>query len=889
MVERRFPLSWRVLRRLLPGWYAAAYGDDVWQTHGELAGGARGARFWLRLASDVVCTSVQLRAQSMLGRLHRVRHFGQGMVRMRQPLRHATRNLVREPAFALTVVMTLGLGIGATVTLFTIVDRVFFSPPAHVQDAEQLRRLYVYGTSIFTRRVDYQAALSWPDYQDVSGAAGFAEIAASGGGTLTLGRGAEAQVVKVEYASASYFPLLRVRPHLGRFFAEDEDRVDAPEAVAVIGYGFWQRQYGGDPAVLGRVVRLGKRDWTIVGVAPLGFTGVNLQPVNFWLPLLTAQSAENGDGWRTARNWYWFTAVARLPEGVDGSAAEEEATARYRAGRANTRESDPDARIVLMPLLQARGPHAGAETGVVRLLGALSIVVLLIACANVANLLLARGVRRRRGLAVQTAIGSSRARLMSLLVLESLLLSLSASIVAVGFTYLAAPMLFRTLLPDALLVSAVSPRLLAVALLAGAACTLLTGLMPALRSTRFDVLEALRTTRESRRGSVLRRGLLFAQAAFSAFLLVGAGMFVKSLERARDRDMGVDLDVLTVSFELEDGTRFGRQLMASAYAARDRLRTLPFVSDAAVTTIPQFTGFWGTTMVVDADTLPMEGRGPWMYGATGGYFEALGLRILRGRALTDEDDRAGGEAVAVVSEGLARDAFPDREVLGACFTLMQSDGDSGCIRVVGVAEDALPRIRAEGPDYYIYLPNSMSQLEGGTVVLRTRGDPTSHIEAVESIARTAAPGVRRVEVGTLGRFLDGELRSWRLGAMLLSAFGLLALVMAGAGLYSVLAFDVAQRRYELGVRSALGAPVARLIRSVIAGAVGVCMIGVVVGSLAASALSRFAATLLFQVRPVEPAVYAVVFATLLAVAASAAVLPALRAVRADPRIALRGE
>ncbi|HSJ08507.1 MAG TPA: ABC transporter permease, partial [Longimicrobiales bacterium] len=737
MAERSVLLRsrrWRALRRLLPRWYRHAYGNDVLHAHVDAHGdaGAAGLRFWLGLAWDVALTALQLRADGVMAWLRGSHSVPGGVSGMAT---HAWRGVVRDRSFAAAVVLTLGLGIGAVATMFTVLDRLLLSPPAHVVDADDVRRIYVHGESPFTRTVDYSGGLSWPDYEDLRATGAFSDIAAYSSMSLTMGLGDEAEVVRAELASASYFALLGVAPAAGRFFTDAEDRIDAPEAGVVLSHEFWQRRFGGGQ-VLGRELRIGKGAYAIAGIAPRGFTGVDIAPVDVWLPLLAAQSRQAGTEWSGARRWYWFSAIVRLDTAMDADAAAQAATLAYRQGRSSVPGADPEARLVLSPIIAARGPKGSDEARVAQLLTLLAALVLVIACANVANLALARGIRRRRMLALRSALGASRARLAGELLLETALLAVVAGGVAVLFARGVAPLLFRALMPDALLVDAVSMRLLAVAVAGSAGCIALAGVLPAWRSTRFNLVDALRAARQTQQSVQLRRALLFGQAALSAVLLAGAGMFLRSLEQARALDMGLDLDAVAVQFEMSDGTRFGPALADVAYAARDRLRTLPWVESAAVTTLPQFNGFWGVTLSVGGDTLPATPRGPWYFGADGDYFAALGLDIVRGRALTDADDRAGAR-VAVVSESLARALFRDGDAVGSCIGM--DIGDDGCVTIVGVVEDVLPSIRADAPTLAAYMPNRSGGegLTGGSLIVRTRGAPGAFIDDIAAAARAA--------------------------------------------------------------------------------------------------------------------------------------------------------
>ena len=456
-------------------------------------------------------------------------------------------------------------------------------------------------------------------------------------------------------------------------------------------------------------------------------------------------------------------------------------------------------------------------------------------------------------------------------------------------TKIATPLLFRTLLPTAAIPETLSLRLAAFLALAIGTTAILAGMAPALRSTRVDAFEVLRTTRETRHGSSIRSSLLFAQAALCAFLLVGAGMFVRSLQQARTLDMGVDLSTLVVQVELTDGSRFGNVVAEASYPALERVRALPSVATASLTSIPHFFGNWGVTLMTEQDSIQNGARGPFYFGAGGQYFETIGLRLLRGRPLVDADGVAGAAPVAVLSNSLARLAFGDADPVGRCLYV---ESRTRCTTVVGVVEDVLPSVRTELPNYNLYLPprHPDSDLLGaGTIVVRARGDVATAIREVQRAVMESGSNIRLVEVKPLGTFLDHELRSWRLGSTLLTAFGALALVVAIAGIFSTLTFEVAQRRFELALRAALGASTRALVRTATLHSLGVCGAGIVAGLAVASALSAQAAPLLFHVSPLEPRVILNVLALMLLAIGAATAIPAWRALKSDPRTAMQSE
>ncbi len=399
------------------------------------------------------------------------------------------RTLRRSPGFAVGVILTLALGIGANATMFGVLDRLLFSPPAHIVDADAVRRVMVERS--FMGRPTRSETMAYPDYLDLKQASAFQEVAAwSGPGRYTLGSGPDATRVRATLATWDFFPLLGVHPVLGRLYGEQDDRVEA-ESTVVLGHEFWERAYGADRGVLGRTLVVSGHPFTIVGVVPAGFTGVDLEPVDLWLPLVNAGVVLNGSQWRDSRGWYWMSAVARLAPGVDPGRAAAEATALHLNGRREIIEKghyEADARIALDPLIAARGPEASGEAKVARWLGGVSLLVLLIACANVANLFLARGTRRRREVAVRLALGVGRGRLVGVMVVESVVLAALGGAVAMLLSYWGGGALRSALLPGVFFPGgAVGGRVVAFTLATAVLAGLLAGVGPALQATRADL------------------------------------------------------------------------------------------------------------------------------------------------------------------------------------------------------------------------------------------------------------------------------------------------------------------------------------------------------------------------------------------------------------------
>ena len=807
------------------------------------------------------------------------------------------RDVRRHPGFASAVVLTLGLGIGANAAMFAILDRLLFQPPAHVVDADRVLRVMVERN--FIGRVNRSATIAFPDFEDLLKHTGLGGAAAlTGSREATLGSGPEATRVRVVQASHELFPLLGARPALGRFYGAEEDRGGAP-GTAVLSQEYWRRALGAAPDAIGRTLEISGVPYTVIGIAPSGFTGVDLAPVDVWVPI---RAANGGEDRLTSRDFFWMRAVVRLGEGVTVAAAEQEATRVHRAGWQESIAAghyDPGVRVALDPLIEARGPDASAESKVARWLGGVSFIVLLIACANVANLLLARGTRRRREVAVRLALGVERGRMIGLMITESVVLALLGAGVALGMAIWGGAAIRKVLLPGVHFPGpAIGSRILLFTLAAAVLAGLAAGIGPALQATRADLARDLAS---GGAGSFGRRqgarGLLtVGQAALAVLLLVGAGLFVRSVAEVRRLDLGLDVDnlaLVTLELSSRDVDR------SDVYArAMERLRAVPGVESVAATTSPFQYAFATALTVPGWDSLPrLPGGGPYYQQVTPGYFATVGLRLLQGREPL-ETDGPGDPKVTVVSRTMATTLWPEGNALGRCIYMGGGRrGEEGealppppCTTVVGVVEDASRGSLEEEPHMAYYLPAAQHPEERIMgVYARIGGDSRTVAAEAATALRTIDPAVRYATVRPLRDILDPQARAWTLGAAMFTVFGLLALLVAAIGLYSVLAFDVAQRSRELGIRTALGAERGRLLAVVMADGVRLAGLGVLLGLAAALVAGRYAEGLLFEVSPRDPAVLAAVALTLLAVAALASLVPGLRATRADPMVALRSE
>jgi len=808
-------------------------------------------------------------------------------------LSHALRSILRSPGLTLAVVLTLGLGIGVNTVMFSVLDRLLLRPPGQVREPDALKRILVHGTLFGGERT--LPSVTYADMQDLRAVPEFASAgAASSRQVRTLGRGLDAMRVRAVEATHDFFSTLGVAPLLGRFPQSEEDRIGA-EPTAVMSEEFWERAFGRDPDILGRSLELDGNTFTVIGVAPGGFTGLDLSRVDLWLAALPAEYLRRGgnDAFVTSRGSYWLRVVVRMAPGASVEAAQSRATALHLAGREDRIESgsfDPATYVLVSPLIEARGPTASTTSRTALWLMGVSLVVLLIACANVANLLLAQGARRKRETAIRISLGASRPRLLAEGILSGVFLAGLGGVAALAITLSGGQFVRAFLLPEILWTQGALPFrtvgiTVALSLLAG----LLAGLGPAIQSTRPGISHDLKTGgREgTHRRSPGRTVLTVAQAALSVVLLVGAGLFIRSLHEVRTADLGLDVDRLVLAvLEFQGQEPGATELNRLHQAAMDRVAGMPGVAGVAYTDQPFEWYMRADLRVPGMDTLPIpRGVGPLYFSVTPGYLETLGLNIVRGRSI-EETDGAGMPKVAVVNETMARALWPQGDALGACFYF---NGQEECTTVVGIVENAsLGEIQGNEWLTY-YLPLEQTGFGARGLYVRASGDPRELAAAVAPTLRSLSPSVRYADVRTLREILDPQARSWTMGAALFSGFGILALLVAAIGLYSVLAFEVVQRTREIGVRTALGARRMQVLREVIGDGGRISVLGCLLGLGMAFFLAPLVQPLLFQVSGRDPWVLMGVALGTLVVGSLSSLPPALRATRVSPVEALREE
>ena len=816
-----------------------------------------------------------------------------------QDFRYAARALAARPVFTGGIVLTLGLGIGANATMFGIVDRLLFRSPPTLHDASTVHRVYTSYNLDGERRIDGNFA--FPVYRDfLRGTTTLDALAAFQTREIPVGDGDNTKEMRVTVASASYFAFFNARPVLGRFFGAPDDSVPAGAPVAVLGYGYWQTQFAGRRDVVGQTIRINRIPRTIVGVAPEGFVGMSDQGVPAaYIPITNYAYEFRGGRYPDNYGWSWLEMVARRKPGVSIAAAEADVkNAFYESWRREAASSpalgSPDsakAAVTLAPVQINRGPHARRDSVVARWIAGVALIVLLIACANVANLLLSRAVGRQREIAVRLALGVSRWRLVRQLMTESVLLAVLGGIAGLAIAQWGSAAL-RTFFftTEESVAVATDGRTLLFAALATLVVAGLTGLVPALQAGRGDLATALKTgSREGtyRRGRA-RTSLLVLQATLSVVLLVGAGLFVRSLRNVQDYRMGYDAERLIVAGANLRGVRLeDEELNALSERLLLAVREVPGVTHAALAaSIPFWSNEGRGLWVPGVDSVSRRGRFILQAGSPG-YFATTGTRILSGRAF-DETDRKGASHVVVVSEGMARAIWSGENALGKCIRI--GADTAPCSTVVGIAEEMRVRSLTDAREYAYYIP--AAQYDNPMypqLFVRVNGDAARFSDDVRRRLQRELPGAAYATAMPLGRLIDPQQQAWKFGATMFVAFGGLALVLAAIGLYSLIAYDVAQRTQELGVRIALGASMSDVIRLVMSSGLRLVIVGLVLGGGVALWGSKWMEGLMFQQSPRDPVVFGLVSLVLLVVALLASSGPAWRASRVDPNIALRGD
>ncbi|HEX9700404.1 MAG TPA: ABC transporter permease [Acidobacteriota bacterium] len=854
------------------------------------------------------------RARLAFGSIERCREEHRDVRGMRQPerlwndLRYAARGLARSKGFTLAAVLTLALGIGANAAAFGVVDALLYRPPAGVGDPDSLYRLRL---SPLPPDPDVQQSwrAAWATYPEFAALRDrtrpLAEVAAYSMSTVIYGQGTEARELRALAVSDNYFTTLQADPGLGRFWSPGDEISElelgrfwslgdaiAAGPVVVVGHDFWRRELGADPDVIGRTILASAVTLTIVGVAPAHFKGVDLDAVDLFLPINTTTGVTSREQLE-ARNSYWLWMVARPEPGVLPEAVATRATevlAELVREYPGPLDSEPG-QVDLIPVTDrfagvdriSVGPTSPVP---VWILG-VTAVVLLIACANVSNLLLARGAGRRRELAIRAAIGASRGRIVQLLLTESLVLAALGGGAGLLLSLSSARLLRLFDLPP--LDPLIDTRVLGFSLTVAMATSVLIGLLPAARLSRANVETELKaaTPRATYDRSRLRAALTVAQVALSIMLLVNAGLFVRSLRNVTAIDEGFDFDrLLVVSTGFQRGTPPER-VRAAQEAGIEVLRAIPGVVSAALARDAPYGRPGMQRLANESWGLPPEAIVAAVYLRVGPeYFRTLGLPLRAGRVL-DRGDRAESEPVMVINETLAGMLGGENSALDRC--IPQRDG---CTRIVGVVADARFGDPLEEPlpaTYYPLAQERVSTSSRAVLLVRTAVPPSEIAAPIRRDLMEGEPALQLVEVQSVAELLRPKLGPWRMATGIFTLFGGVAFLLATIGLYSVIAYLVAARRPEMGIRIALGASGARIRALVLAEGVRLVVTGSALGLALAFGASRLLEHRMYGVQATDPLTYTVVAILMATAALAASFISAERASRVDPNVALRSD
>jgi len=822
-----------------------------------------------------------------------------------QDLRYALRGLRRSPGFTVVVVLTLGLGIGANAAMFAVIDRLMFRPFPLLHDPGSVHRVYLQTT--YRGKTNANATFPFLRFVDLSRATKtIVDVAAETEWRFAVGRGDATTVRKVVGVTPSYFGFFDAPPALGRYFLASEDS-DSAQPVAVLAHSFWTTAFSG-ANVIGRRLAIGTINYTIIGVAPKGFVGTaEGAPPDVFVPLSTIPAnvgAWSQQSYRRNYSWDWVQMLVRGRPGVPLHEISVELTEAYVHSRAAQRAIQPrtlqDSLVhpvaIAGPVKLWAGPDAGREATVLLWVSGVAAVVLLIACANAANMMVARAMRRRREITVRLALGVRRGRLTRQFLTEAGVLAGAGAVAGIGMAQWSGLFIRSMLLPEGTSFNlATDGRTLGVGAVCATIAMLLTAIGPAVTAARTDLSASLKAGARSGtlERSRSRSALLVAQGALSVVLLIGAGLFVRSFGHARAVPLGYDAEpVLEVTPDFRGYPMDSARAVAARRALLASVQSLPGVVAAARINSDLFSTNTAQLEVPGIDSVESLGRFNFQI-TTPEYFRVMQTHILRGRGFTVAD-REGAPLVTVVSDAMARALWPGRDALGQCMRVgigaAPSTATAPCTRVIGIAENTAQQNLTDDPRYMYYLPAAQVAPDISTLYVRlVAPNARGEVERIRRALTRAMPGDGFVVVRPLEDVVDDQRRSWQLGAMLFTAFGTLALVVAMVGLYGVVSYSVEQRHHEIGVRMALGATRGRVVRLVAGDALGATTAAVAIGTLVAIAMAPRTQPLLFAESAFDPLVYVVVAGAMFAAALAASLAPAARAAAMDPNVALRAD
>jgi putative ABC transport system permease protein len=804
------------------------------------------------------------------------------MERLQQDVRYAVRSLRKNPGFTLVAVLTLALGIGATTAIFSVVNGVLLHP-LPFRDADRLAMVWIDNLSDGIRQdiTAYPTFVDWREQNRV-----FQDMAAFRPQQVNLTGEFEPEQIARTAITANFFALLDVEPTRGRGFTVEEEQ-PGNDRVAVLSHGLWQRRFGGAPEVIGQTIRMNEAEFTVVGVMPAGFDFP--AESQLWVPLSPDEQV------RAMRDTFWLYTLGRLRPGVSLEAAQREMDG-IQARIAQEYPSYARFGVFVQPV---RDYLVGdVRPALLVLLGAVAFL-LLIASANVGNLLLARAAAREREMAVRAAMGAGRRRLLAQLLTESLVLALAGGLLGLLIAFWGVQLLKGLSPADLPRMEhvGVDATVLAFALLTSLLTGITFGLVPALQASRLQLVRSLREGGRGlsggRRSQRTRRTLVVGQLALALVLLIGAGLLIQSFARLRGIDPGFRAEnVLTLRLALS-GSEYQEPERRIAFYAQllERVESLPGVVAAAAGTdvlLPELANSNIVTIEGRPNPPAEERIEVTVDQVTPDYFRTLGTPLLRGRDFSATDDREAAP-IAIINDAMVRRFWPDTDPLGRRFRFGGEESEAPWRTVVGVVADARRTSLEQEARPSAFLPFYQTPSPSMMVVLRTTGDPLALAGAVRREIREIEPNIPASQVATLEALLGERLAQRRFSTLLLGIFSALALLLASVGVYGVIAFMVNQGTREIGIRMALGARSVDVLQLVLRQLFVLVLLGIGIGLLAALALSRTLSGMLYGMSATDPVTYVGIALLLAAVAVLASYLPARRATRVDPIIALRTE
>ena len=800
-------------------------------------------------------------------------------------LRYAIRMQRKNPGFTIVAVIALALGIGANTAIFSVVNTVLLRRLPY-KDPDRLVMVWEEATKAGYPQ-DTPAAANFIDWRDQNQV--FEGMAATDYTSFNLTGSGEPERLEGRRVSTNLFPLLGVEPQVGRVFTAAEDRPGS-ERVVVLSHGLWQRRFGGDPGIVGKTLTLNGAGYTVVGVMPARFQFPTVDD-EAWVPIAFTQEEA------TDRGRKYLKVVARLKPGVAMAQAQADMSTIATRLQQQYPETNTDLGAVITPLHE----HLVGDIrpALLILLGAVGLV-LLIACANVANLLLARAAVRQKEIAVRVALGARRQRLIRQFLTESIFLSTLGGIVGLVIAYVGLVVL-KAFIPENISQAraiSIDYNVLGFTLLVAVATGLIFGLAPAIQSIRFNQIETLkeggRDAATGGSGKRLRGLLVMAEVAISLVLLIGAGLLINSFLRLRNVDPGFNPDnLLTMKIVLPD-SKYERMAQRSAFYSEltQRLQSIPGVKSAAVTTnLPLYLQGNSISISIEGRPEPPPGQEPIMVTRmiSPGYFDTMSIPLLKGRQLTDQDTDTSPDVV-VISETMARRLWPGEDAIGKRIAIGRIRSQEDWIQVIGVVKDVRQFELNADPKPQMYLTyRQFGFFDAQDLVVKTDVDPASLAGTIRNAVWEIDKDQPVSNIRTMDTILADSIARQRFSMLLLAIFASVALVLAAVGIYGVMSYSVAQRTHEIGIRMALGAQTSAVLKLAVGYGVKLVAAGIAIGLIAAFALTRVMSTLLFGVTATDPTTFALISLLLVAVAAIASYIPARRATRVNPIIALRYE